>query len=171
MGSDVKALLLGHVEPAEIEASLAAQGLQIAGYIDAAGSSRYTVKNSSGCHLGILWIFGRNISDHDGAETYDGERTVLSATEDLAHPLQELVAEFGGYFRSDDEAEFGFIDGRREVELGPRERLLVTLQRTLPARVAKVLLAAIEADCGYASDLVKAIEDLSTTQTVFAPAP
>ena len=167
MGSDVKALLLGHVEPAEIEASLAAQGLQIAGYIDAAGSSRYTVKNSSGCYLGILWIFGRNISDHDGAETYDGERTVLSATEDLAHPLHELVAEFGGYFRSDDEAEFGFID----VELGPRERLLVTLQRTLPARVAKVLLAAIEADCGYASDLVKAIEDLSTTQTVFAPAP
>lgn len=171
MGSDVKAMLLGRVEPADIESSLAAQGLQLGGYIDAAGNSRYTVKNSSGCYLGILWIFGRSIADHDGAETFDGERTVLSASEGLAHSLHDLVAEFGGYFRDGDDAEFEFVEGRREVELGPRERLLVMLQRAVPARASKRLLAAIEADRGFALDLVKAIEDLPVPEAVAAPAP
>jgi hypothetical protein len=128
MASDAKAMLLGIVEPARIEAVLSAKGFALTSIFNGGDLARYTVKNESGCYLGVISIYGADQAFHEGADIFDGERTVVSATASLDFVVSDLVNELGGYFRlSEPDAEFTFVEGRQALELEPRERLRVPL--------------------------------------------
>lgn len=116
MSGDVKVMLLGHVEPARVEAALVSMGFPPSRFGDDGRSTRYSVSNTSGCYLGLLEIYGPAIPFHEGAAVYAGERTVLSGTADLDFVMSDLVVGFGGYYRSAEPgAVFEFVE-KRPVE-------------------------------------------------------
>lgn len=164
MSDTVKAILLGRVLPASIEAAL----LEVANLtmnpelIEDTNVQIALVEDAVGRQLGMVWIFRESTSQFDHSDVYDGERTLLHMTSRLEGAARALVGEFGGYLQGLKDEEFVFTEGRRTISLSPADALLRHLQATVPASAARAVRDALVADPEFAADLVEAIHALPT---------
>lgn len=162
MSDTVKAILLGRVLPASIEAAL----LEVAGLtmnpelIEDTNLQIALVEDAVGRQLGQVWMFRESTSQYDHADVYDGERTLLHMNPRLEEAARALVGEFGGYLQGLRDEEFVFTEGRRTIVLSPADALLRRLQAAVPASAARAVRDALVADPEFAADLVDAIRAL-----------
>lgn len=162
MSESVKAILLGRVLPASIEAALQemANLTMNPELIEDDNVQIALVENAEGRQLGQIWIFREAVSQYDHADVYDGERTLVSMNPGLEVAARALVGEFGGYLQTPKRQEFEFTEGRRATSLTPADVLLLRLQASVPASAARAVRDALIADPEFAADLVEAIQAL-----------